>query len=236
MIETFCDNYCVNPAIPDFKPVCSLCGNGILEDVEECDNGNKPGCKNCLVVPGYNCIGNIGGSSLCSKQPTCPDGIVDPGEQCDNGGRLGCSSSCLVETGFNCSAVIGAPSVCSLCGNGIVEGTEECDNKNEAGCSKDCKVSPGFQCRGTSSVCFRSNPVCGNNIGEVGESCDDGNTVAGDGCGKTCLIEEGYKCIGELGEPSKCLKKSPPACGNSILELGEQCDNGNKSGCLNCIT
>ena len=32
-------------------------------------------------------------------------------------------------------------------------------------------------------------PVCGNGIVETGETCDDGNTVSGDGCSATCTTE-----------------------------------------------
>ncbi|MEA3229699.1 MAG: myxococcus cysteine-rich repeat containing protein [archaeon] len=34
-----------------------------------------------------------------------------------------------------------------------------------------------------------SNPVCGNSIQEVGEECDDGNNINGDGCSSICKIE-----------------------------------------------
>ncbi|MEM3113424.1 MAG: DUF4215 domain-containing protein, partial [Candidatus Pacearchaeota archaeon] len=34
-----------------------------------------------------------------------------------------------------------------------------------------------------------SSSVCGNNIIEAGEQCDDGNTNNGDGCSSTCVIE-----------------------------------------------
>ena len=33
-------------------------------------------------------------------------------------------------------------------------------------------------------------PVCGNGLVEAGEQCDDGNTVAGDGCDASCQSEE----------------------------------------------
>jgi cysteine-rich repeat protein len=33
------------------------------------------------------------------------------------------------------------------------------------------------------------DPVCGNGITELGESCDDGNTASGDGCSATCQVE-----------------------------------------------
>src|SRR5215203_5061464 len=47
--------------------------------------------------------------------------------------------------------------------------------------------------------------LCGNNILDPGEICDDGNNQNGDGCDPGCLIE---------------------ACGNSVTELGEECDTG----------
>lgn len=67
----------------------------------------------------------------------------------------------------------------------------------------------------------------------MAESCDDGNKVAGDGCGPTCMIEEGYTCS---AEPSKCVKKLT-TCGNGILEIdnNEKCDNGNSLGCFGCV-
>ena len=53
--------------------------------------------------------------------------------------------------------------------------------------------------------------VCGNAILETGETCDDGNTVSGDGCSATCQIEGGGGAI----------------CGNGVWETGETCDDGN---------
>ena len=34
-----------------------------------------------------------------------------------------------------------------------------------------------------------TGPVCGNGIMETGEACDDGNTINGDGCSSTCVVE-----------------------------------------------
>ncbi|KAA0167888.1 hypothetical protein FNF31_00823 [Cafeteria roenbergensis] len=36
--------------------------------------------------------------------------------------------------------------------------------------------------------------LCNNGFREVGEECDDGNTVSGDGCSSTCSIESGWVC------------------------------------------
>ncbi len=36
--------------------------------------------------------------------------------------------------------------------------------------------------------------ICGDGIVEPGETCDDGNTIPGDGCSAICQIEPGYTC------------------------------------------
>ena len=51
--------------------------------------------------------------------------------------------------------------------------------------------------------------ICGNDILEELEQCDDGNTINGDGCSASCTVE------------------NVVACGNGVLEGSEQCDDGN---------
>ena len=60
--------------------------------------------------------------------------------------------------------------------------------------------------------------ACGNSLVEAGEQCDDGNTVSGDGCSATCVLE---------GEP-------PVDCGDGVVDAGEQCDDGNTVGGDGC--
>ncbi len=47
------------------------------------------------------------------------------------------------------------------------------------------------------NVSEETQPICGNNIPEEGEECDDGNMVNGDGCSSNCK-EEDQQC--EIGE------------------------------------
>lgn len=54
-----------------------------------------------------------------------------------------------------------------------------------------------------------NNELCGNNVLDAGETCDDGNATAGDGC------------------DAECQNEGEPACGDGILQAGEECDDGN---------
>ncbi|XP_011359585.1 pappalysin-2 [Pteropus vampyrus] len=46
-------------------------------------------------------------------------------------------------------------------------------------------------------------PYCGDGkvARSLGEECDDGDLLSGDGCSRACELEEGFKCV---GEPSLC--------------------------------
>lgn len=63
----------------------------------------------------------------------------------------------------------------------------------------------------------QSNPTCGNGAQDVGERCDDGNLIDGDGCSSSCV---------------------PEFCGDKVVnKKGEECDDGNPidgDGCNEC--
>lgn len=64
-------------------------------------------------------------------------------------------------------------------------------------------------------------PRCGNERREGTETCDDGNTVAGDGCDAECHTETGWICaiVGAACAPAKC--------GDGLKIGDEECDDGN---------
>ena len=212
----------------------SICGNGVLETGEICDDGNTrdgDGCSSvCYRETGYECP--MAGSSCIKTGGKCGDGVLDPGEQCDDGNRRegdGCSSICEKEG----VPIIVPPEQTTHCGNGTTEPNlgEACDDYNTDdldGCSHDCQVEDGWTCNG--GECWL--PGCGNSVVEAGEACDFmlGNR------GEYGLAEDGsFLCT------TKC--EYAPYCGDGIQNGPEACDLGvanNRSeygdGCMSDCT
>lgn len=184
------------------QPATAACGDGILDDDEACDDGNKgadDGCgANCRYVEsGFVCPD---AGQPCRQYSKCGDGAVTFPEQCDDAGLVdddGCSDTCKVEIGFKCS---GSPSSCSptTCGDGVMEGAETCDDGNTNpfdGCSVICQGEPN--CSGEGAC----TSICGDGLVIGEEECDDGNATANDGCSATCKFEPGYDCSQESDCP-----------------------------------
>ena len=80
---------------------------------------------------------------------------------------------------------------------------------------------------------------CGDGMtSDVGEQCDDGNTVGGDGCSATCQLEncgdgvtddatetcDDGNTVSSDGCSAACQHEG---CGDGVLQSSEQCDDGN---------
>jgi cysteine-rich repeat protein len=72
---------------------------------------------------------------------------------------------------------------------------------------------------------------CGNAVIDADETCDDGNTRAGDGCSSTCRIESGYTCD---GEPSACNDIDECAVANG--GCAQLCTNSDGWFSCTCMT
>lgn len=204
------------------------CGDGIVQLNEECDPGAMSafGCNGCFIETNYYCSGQ---PSAC-VQSICGDDFVAPDEQCDDGpGTLGspgtpaagdgCSASCTVETGYVCPPL---SSCLAVCGNGSLEPGEQCE-ESSVGCT-NCVLNPGYDCKSPDSNgvpkatgCIAT--VCTNGVKESGEGCDDGNRIAGDGCGPTCQLEP---VVTPGPSPTVAL-----TCGDGLKTGAENCDDGN---------
>ncbi|MEY4548026.1 MAG: hypothetical protein RL685_4221 [Pseudomonadota bacterium] len=219
------------------EPPPPACGDGALDDDEQCDDSNKlsgDGCSaNCLVVEqGYLCTT---AGVECTQAEVCGDGAQIGDEQCDDGnasGDDGCSATCQLEVDFVC-ANPGEPCVSSVsCGDSRVSGAEQCDDGNATasdGCSELCQTEPGWACPLPGTRCAT---VCGDGLLLGNERCDDDNLVPGDGCSATCARENAFACVA----PGQACTRT--VCGDEDVQGSEGCDDGNGrpfDGCFSCI-
>ena len=162
-------------------------------------------------------------SGNTALQVFCGNNIVEPGEECDDGNFVswdGCSDICKFEA--------------AICGNGITEAWEECDDGNTNnwdGCSNICKNEGGSGSSGGGGWGWGSFiwAVCGNWVIEQNEQCDDWNKTSGDGCSKSCRQEEEKEPEEEEILHFSADGVKEPVCWNGVLELTEECDDGNLS-------
>ena len=130
-------------------------------------------------------------------------------------------------------------------------GTNEIRNYAKNGDYLGSVTIPGL--RGTGAE-FRMPPrACGDGLVTWPEPCEDGNTVDGDGCSSSCVVEycgdgmvnnSGTEACddGNADDTDLCRSDctaSPPRCGDGQVDPGEQCDDGNDSAndsCLNTCT
>jgi fibro-slime domain-containing protein len=69
-----------------------------------------------------------------------------------------------------------------------------------------------------------AGPYCGDLIvqTDLGEVCDDGDKLSGNGCSANCkLVESYFTCPPQGGKCTSTIR-----CGNSTREPGEECDDG----------
>ncbi|MDD5075252.1 MAG: DUF4215 domain-containing protein, partial [Candidatus Peribacteraceae bacterium] len=162
--------------------VCStvtVCGDGILNAEEECDDRNTrngDGCTaSCSVETGYVCSGS---PSFCSLTNSCPqlyNKIVsawqkscsqtgyNPVADIDKNKQVGTSDYALYSSNYKkigwCQQQLSNTTDPCLCGNGLLNPSESCDDRNTRngdGCSASCSVETGYVCSGSPSTCHRA--------------------------------------------------------------------------------
>ncbi|MFH2006959.1 MAG: DUF4215 domain-containing protein [bacterium] len=218
----------------------SVCGNGVLEGIEECD-GFELGDQTC-ENNGY-VSGDLACASDCTLDKSgcvgagCGNGMIDTGEDCDGanlagttcttlgylGGTLTCSSVCTFDT-----------DQCLTCGDSVVQNGEECDGSNLGGVTcADLGFTSGTlmcdnYCGFDTGGCVNAN--CGNGTLEGTEDCDGADLG-----GHTC-VDVGFYA-GTLACFPDCTYDQTGChmCGNGSVNGVEQCDGGNLNG-ADCTT
>ena len=212
-------------------PYVRMCGNGIQDPGEQCDqgaqNGTGMGCeKNCMWtcttgMPLTNCD-----NAPCVTAPKCT-----AMHTCQNGTPIPTGGSC--GKGMVCNSM--GNCISTKCGDGIVESGEECDNGAANGPGTGCESDCHFTCGGddpTVHNCNSPDPCTSNGTCMTAtHKCTPGTAVAN---GTTCTTST---VTGGICKSGKCTAAS---CGDGVVEAGEQCDfgagNGPGTGCeTNCM-
>lgn len=180
------------------------CGNNLLEQDEECDDGDREDGDGCSASCTLE-TSDPRSPTLVAAATVCGNGLLEDNEECDDGNRRegdGCTARCLLSIGMCGDGIVQSllgeqcessrhdpllPYLCNncrfvseTCGDGTVDAGEECDN------GTDNSDEPDASCRLDCSVAR-----CGDGILDAVEQCDDGNRVGGDGCDQYCLDETG---------------------------------------------
>ncbi len=98
------------------------------------------------------------------------------------------------------------------------------------GCSLgECTVECGYNCTAAQpNVC---STRCGDSKLAGNETCDDGNTISGDGCSANCSnVEPGWTCSTQPCGRSNCTQ----VCGDGIKTTSEGCDDGSTAAGDGC--
>ncbi len=173
-----------NKILPKGTETIASCGNDLKEEGEKCDGGYKS-CKS--IDDRFT-----GGIAYCNKNCTGYDTST-----CEGGGGVLCGNNnvdndevCDGDT-IPCKQLAGAPE------NGTAKCAANCLGWDKSGCYSG-EDNPGDNNDNNSSDNNggSNKENCGNGLLDVGEQCDDGNRMDGDGCSKYCMKENSSKSSG----------------------------------------
>jgi len=195
----------------------AACGNGTVDGDEVCDDGNMVSGDGCETDCSFSCD---------NANPDTGDKKCDDGNPCNGVETCKDTHACAPGTNADDGSVCDGTKICvagacveDTCGDGFTSKSEECDDANTAngdGCDA-CK----FSCVSSDAArdCSGLDPCVGNICDDATHTC--GNAI---GAGDVCALD------------SVCLNNvcTAIACGDGVMQAGEDCDDGNTASGDGC--
>lgn len=238
----------------------ALCGNGRLDDGEQCDPNilsGRPGACECPDQFLGECSQRVENVDPSNCSITCDE---EPIEACIDGDGC-CPAGCDARRDDDCG---------DICGDGIVGGTETCDGNcpsdcddgldctqdtrrgSDSQCNVSCDYDPINVCSGGDGCCPNGcdasndsdcSATCGDGIvdpdetcdGNCPASCDDGNACTADtlsGSAATCSSQCANVAITACTSGDGCCPNGCTALNDS--DCNAVCGNGAVEGGETC--
>lgn len=187
------------------------CGDGIVQMGETCDTAIMSGAGRCPTAGMCNdamaCTSDrlVGGGTCSASCVNTPITMPMNGDGC-------CPSGATIATDSDCPRVCGDGVVTApeACDTAIMSGAGSCptmcndmmactrDTLTGSACSRRCTFTPITMPMGGDGCCPAGATIgtdsdcparCGDMVITAPETCDDGNTMSGDGCSSMCRLE-----------------------------------------------
>lgn len=206
------------------------CGNGSVSGSEQCDDGNTTNGDTCSAVCLYEFTPETEPNDTCGATngpfnvPFIVDGAISPVADLDyiaftvseyadvkletfapTMGVCAADVDTIIELrGTDCTSVLVTNDESGLASCSKVDAAADANARNLAPGTyfvrvqdyQNNSVIAGYKLQ----VTFVA--ICGDGKITGSETCDDTNTMSGDGCANNCRVEPGFTCT---GQPSVCM-------------------------------
>ena len=233
------DGCCPTGATPATDPDCVAgCGNGFVDSGETCDTAIAAGTTGAcptMCNDGIACTTDALVGSMCTARCTHTAITTPSGTTADGC----CPAGAVHATDTDCPIT---------CGNGVVDSGETCDTAIASGagtCPTIASCNDGMACTTDSLVSAGTcNAACAHmaiTTAVNGDGCcppganHNTDTDCAPMCGNGVVEGPGESCDPPApGTCSATCQTIVAACGDGILQAGEDCDDGNTRNLDGC--